>query len=235
MINPRQGYLMQWNNVPSMGWTAGDGEARERQTGPFHRSGLIRRLVSRLAAKPTYDGSKAVDRRSGTTAQQRPLFGRQLRRARRGSKGKARALLTTLIEWDGSYSRADSARQGGARRGGVGELQGPGRADRLPQAHQGLAHRPGRREPAGQAGHLARVRHLQRRGLRAAHPRRSAACAGPPRAPTTRCPPASATPTRTPGASRAACTRSRRRAPRPSPDLPFFDRGTWEQSVHLGR
>ncbi|MEJ7790086.1 MAG: penicillin acylase family protein, partial [Thermoleophilaceae bacterium] len=23
VINPHQGYLMQWNNVPSMGWTAG--------------------------------------------------------------------------------------------------------------------------------------------------------------------------------------------------------------------
>jgi penicillin amidase len=22
-INPRQGYLMQWNNVPSLGWTSG--------------------------------------------------------------------------------------------------------------------------------------------------------------------------------------------------------------------
>ena len=34
-INPRQGYLFQWNNVPSLGWTSGDAEARERLAGPL--------------------------------------------------------------------------------------------------------------------------------------------------------------------------------------------------------
>ena len=33
VINPRQGYLFNWNNVPSEGWTAGDSEATERLAG----------------------------------------------------------------------------------------------------------------------------------------------------------------------------------------------------------
>ena len=38
VINPKQGFLFNWNNVPSEGWTAGDAEARERLSGRFHRA-----------------------------------------------------------------------------------------------------------------------------------------------------------------------------------------------------
>jgi penicillin G amidase len=234
VINPRQGYLMQWNNVPSLGWTSGDGEARERQSGPFHRSGLLRRLVPRVAAKPTYDGSKAVDRRSGTTAQQRPLYGRQLRRARRGSRGKARVLLTTLIEWDGTYSRADNA---GTVEPGVAvweafkdqaELVAVRKLTRAPLEG------PGAKSLLGQPGtsHEFDISNGEAYALRTL---------------------------RVPGIRRAAARThdvmaARFRNPNPDtwreprrmyevtaqgaaaiPELPFFDRGTWEQSVHLGR
>ena len=65
VINPRQGYLFQWNNVPSMGWTSGDAEARERLAGPYHRSRLIKLLVKRAVKKPSLrrvEGDRPRDR-----------------------------------------------------------------------------------------------------------------------------------------------------------------------------
>src|SRR3712207_5050845 len=32
VINPKQGWLANWNNVPSVGWTQGDFPARERRS-----------------------------------------------------------------------------------------------------------------------------------------------------------------------------------------------------------
>ena len=61
---------------------------------------------------------------------------------------------------------------------------------------------------AGKPGQLARVRHLQRRGLRAAHPVARGAARWPPSAPRPRWPSASAAPTPPPGASPGACTTS---------------------------
>ncbi|HZI90203.1 MAG TPA: penicillin acylase family protein [Thermoleophilaceae bacterium] len=234
VINPRQGYLLQWNNVPSTGWTSGDGEARERQTGPFHRSGLLKRLVSWLAAKPSYDGSKAVDRRSGTTAQQRPLYGRQLRRARKGSKGKARELLTTLLEWDGTYARADSA---GKVDPGVAvwenfkdqaELIAFRRITKAPLTGTGaesLLGKPGTSHEFDISnGEAYALRTLDIRGVRKAAARTHDAMAARFRNPN---PDTWREPRRMyEVAAQGAAS---------APDLPFFDRGTWEQSIHLGR
>ena len=108
VINPAQGYLFQWNNVPSIGWTNGDAEARERATGPFHRVRLVRLLAGRVTRKPSYAASTAIDRTTGTTAQQRPFFGSQLRKARKGASGGA-ALLDTLLAWDGNYDRVNGS------------------------------------------------------------------------------------------------------------------------------
>ncbi len=108
IINPRQGFLFQWNNVPSIDWTNGDGEARERATGPFHRVRLIRLLAGRVVKNPSFDASMAINRTSGTTAQQRPFFTKQLRRARRGASGGAARVLDTLLGWDGNYDRVGS-------------------------------------------------------------------------------------------------------------------------------
>src|SRR5205823_2979916 len=35
VIDPKQGWLASWNNVPSVGWSSGDGTARKRMDGPF--------------------------------------------------------------------------------------------------------------------------------------------------------------------------------------------------------
>jgi len=232
VINPRQGYLMQWNNVPSLGWTAGDGPARERLAGQFHRAGFLQRLVASVTRKPTYEASRAIDRRSGTTAQQRPLFTRGLRRAQRGSQGNARTLLNAVLAWDGSYARTDAAgtvepgvaiweefkaqSQAIALFGLTKKPIGPGTKD--------LAGKPGRSHEFDISnGEAYALRTLTRRGLRLAAERTFDRLAA-------RFANRNPTAWRTPrkmyevGAQGAGS----------APDLPFFDRGTWQQSVGLG-
>jgi penicillin amidase len=109
VIDPKQGYVFNWNTVPSAAWTTGDGPARERLSGAFHRSGLLARAVRNAARKGGgYERSAAVDRVTGTIAEQRPLAARRLRRARRGARGEARVVLDTILAWDGSYALTDS-------------------------------------------------------------------------------------------------------------------------------
>ncbi|HEV2061710.1 MAG TPA: penicillin acylase family protein, partial [Solirubrobacteraceae bacterium] len=80
VINPRSGYVVNWNNVPSAGWTNGDAEASERASGPFHRVGWFRRVVRQeLTTQPTWERARAAVFRAGTVAQQRPLFESRLR------------------------------------------------------------------------------------------------------------------------------------------------------------
>src|SRR2546430_1715050 len=81
VIDPRQGWLANWNNLPAAGWTAGDGTARKRTDGPFFRFGWLMRLVRALARKPTFEGVENVIHQSGTTAQQFPLARGHLARA----------------------------------------------------------------------------------------------------------------------------------------------------------
>lgn len=109
VINPDQGYLFQWNNIPSEGWTTGDGPARERVTGAFHRAAFLRRVVAAAHRDGGgYDRLAHVDRVTGTVAQNRPLASRRLKAARKGSRGAARAVLDTILAWDGSYDRVDA-------------------------------------------------------------------------------------------------------------------------------
>lgn len=108
VVNPEQGYLFQWNNIPSEGWTTGDAPARERVTGPFHRAAFLRRVVA--AARRDgggYDRVAHVDRVTGTVAQNRPLASRRLKAARRAARGPGRVVLDTILAWDGSYDRVD--------------------------------------------------------------------------------------------------------------------------------
>lgn len=105
VINPKQGWLANWNNIPSQGWTSGDGESSERVTGQFHRVGWLMRLVRDLHKAPTFNGARGVVQREGSTAQQRPLASARLRRARAGATGKAKTVLDTLLAWDGDYTR----------------------------------------------------------------------------------------------------------------------------------
>lgn len=108
VVNPKQGWLANWNNVPSAGWTSGDGESSERITGGFHRVGWLQTLVAGLAKAPSFAGAKEVVRREGTSAQQRPLAGPRLRRAQPKATGAARTVLDTLLAWDGNYTGTDA-------------------------------------------------------------------------------------------------------------------------------
>ena len=107
VINPKQGWLANWNNVPSEGWTSGDAEATERQSGMFHRGTWLNWLVGDLAKAPTFENAEKTIVSAGTIAQQRPIFGPRLRKARRGARGRAADVLEALVKWDGSYHRTD--------------------------------------------------------------------------------------------------------------------------------
>jgi hypothetical protein len=142
VINPEQGWLANWNNVPSEGWTAGDAPASERNSGRFHRNSWLRWLVNDLMRDPTWERAEGAIVRSGTVAQQRPVTARRLRLARfgsskrrirrRGGRGPIRyrgprwaaaragsneaRVLDALLAWDGSYHRTN---QGGTVEPGV--------------------------------------------------------------------------------------------------------------------
>ncbi len=110
VINPKQGYLFNWNNVPSSGWTQGDAPARERLAGPFHRAAWLARQVKASHRKGGgYDQSARVDRLTGTIAQQRPLASRRLALGLRDSKGDDRTVLSTILAWNGSYHQVDGS------------------------------------------------------------------------------------------------------------------------------
>ncbi len=72
VINPKQGWVANWNNVPSAGWTAGDAEALERSTGSYHRVAWLMQQVRRVKRRPGFDAAQAAIRKAGSVAQQRP-------------------------------------------------------------------------------------------------------------------------------------------------------------------
>jgi acyl-homoserine lactone acylase PvdQ len=232
VINPRQGYLFNWNNVPSLGWTSGDGEARERQTGAFHRARLLKLLVGRVARKPSYAASRAIDRTNGTTAQQRPFFGRQLRKARKGATGPAAAVLDTLLGWDGNYTR--TAADGTVPAGVATWEEFKDRAEAI--ALFALTHRrvgPGTQALAGTPGtsHQFDISNGESYALRTLSPGALRLAAARTAAELT---------TRFKSASPSSWREPRRmydvavQGAADKPVLPFFDRGTWQQSVGLG-
>ena len=111
VINPRQGWLANWNNLPADGWTAGDGTARKRMDGRFFRVHLLNMLVGRFARNPTFEGVRQVIRQAGTIAQQRYAAEPHIRRALThggGASGGAAVVLRTLLNWGGSYHDTDS-------------------------------------------------------------------------------------------------------------------------------
>ena len=109
VINPKQGWLSNWNNLPAEGWTSGDGESEERLSGRFHRGRYLHWLVERLAREPSFEGAKAAIRNAGTTAQQRPLAYVRLRRAAKGADGDAAAVLGALNAWSGDYHSTNAS------------------------------------------------------------------------------------------------------------------------------
>jgi penicillin G amidase len=107
-IDPDRGWLANWNNPPSAGWTNGDGEARERLTGPYHRVRILEREVARVAKNPNYDKHTDIVRTTGTTAQQFPFAERKLKKAGRFAGSAGKKLLAELTRWDGSYHETDA-------------------------------------------------------------------------------------------------------------------------------
>jgi penicillin G amidase len=108
-IDPKQGYLFNWNNMPSVGWTQGDAPARERLLGPQHRAGVLRLRV-RMAKRRGggFARTRAVDAFSGYHAQQRVLMGKRLRHVAAGASGRARTVLRTILRWKGDFTRTDA-------------------------------------------------------------------------------------------------------------------------------
>jgi penicillin amidase len=109
VIDPKRNWLANWNNIPAAGWTSGDGAARGRLGGRLHRAAFLNGLVRKLAKHPSLGALEKLLHRSGTTAQQRPLVDGKLKDALQGSTGRARAVLRTLVAWDGSYARQNGA------------------------------------------------------------------------------------------------------------------------------
>jgi acyl-homoserine lactone acylase PvdQ len=108
VIDPPQGYLGNWNNAPSAGWTNGDAPAQETNEGDLHRGAFLQQAL-RETTDRSPAGLKAIERRIGTTAQQRPLLDGRLRAAQAAATGNARAVLDTILAWDGNYDREDAA------------------------------------------------------------------------------------------------------------------------------
>jgi penicillin G amidase len=104
---PGRNWLVNWNNVPAKGWTSGDGPARERLNGPYHRIAMLEGLVRRAAADPSTFERATIDvigdmRRLAT---QRPTAQAALERAAAGATGPEADVLNTLLAWDGDYTR----------------------------------------------------------------------------------------------------------------------------------
>ena len=104
VINPSNGWLANWNNPPSFGSTNGDGPAKERTIGGMHRGKYLAQVVARFYRRgPSFEALTAIDRVTGTHAQQRVLANARLRRAARGARGDAKVVLDAIRAWDGDY------------------------------------------------------------------------------------------------------------------------------------
>jgi penicillin amidase len=226
VINPRQGWLANWNNIPSQGWTSGDGEATERVTGGFHRVAWMMRLVRQMTKAPSFAAAETVVRREGSVAQQRPLARPRLVRAASGAQGHARAVLEAILAWDGDYTRTDGD---GTVDPGVSAWQAfKTRAAELACARFGAAWKSFGEHTS--TSHVFDITDPQAYALRSLRPggyRKAAALAFD-------------------DLHARFGTEDPRgwRAPREmydvaaqgagqAPPLPFFDRGTWEQVVEL--
>jgi penicillin G amidase len=228
VIDPAQGYLFQWNNMPSAGWTNGDAPAKERTGGPLHRGAWLARNVRKAARKGGgYSNTAGVDRFSGTYAQQRPLSDRALRRARRGAHRHAAIVLGTILRWDGSYARMNAH---GTVDPGVATWE-----EFAPAAKTLLLGRYG--EGVNPLGHSAGSSHLQEVTSLESYSLRTLNAAGYRKAADR----AYDALVRRFGARGPSGWREKRPLYSPSAqgagqaeDFPFFDRGTWQHVVELG-
>lgn len=229
VIDPPQGWLANWNNIPSAGWTNGDAAASERSSGPLHRVRLLQQLVRRTARNPSYQRSTKIVRTSGTTAQQyRFRDRRKLRRALRRTDRGGRKALRALRAWDGSYDRTDG--DGTVDPGVAIWEEFKDQAERillrrLGKGSKRLAGEPGNSHMFDSSnGETAALRQLRARAYATAARKTFDELAD-------RFGTQDVTEFREErrlypvGAQGAGAT----------PELPFFDRGTWEQSISMGR
>jgi penicillin G amidase len=228
-IDPKQGFLFNWNNMPSTGWTQGDAPARERLLGRFHRAGVIRnRLIETKKAGGGFLLTKAIDAYTGYHAQQRVLMGKRLRALRKGATGKAATVLATILNWSGNFDRRSSngtvdpgvatwqAFTAAASKSAFGRYHGEGVDSVLDS--RGSSH-----AFESTVGEVYALRHLSKNALRLAAAKAFGDLAA------------------RFGSANPAKWREPRRMYHPSsqgaasmPDIPFFDRGTFEQVVELG-
>jgi penicillin G amidase len=222
-IDPKQGWLANWNNKPSAGWTNGDNAAQEGTVGELHRGAYLQRLVKAAAASPSYDALKAVERAAGTTAQQRSLLDARLRKAGATATGPAKTVLDTILAWDGNYDRTDA---NGTVDPGVAALEAVKDAaeDTLPKAAVNWLGPRGGSHPFDIGGAEAAALH----GMSTA---KLAAAAGDA---------AAALQKRFGSADPAAWREPRKtydvevQGVAEKPPLKFYDRGTFSQAVELG-
>ena len=226
-IDPRKGWLSNWNNLPSQGWTTQNDPASERVAGRWFRVGYLNKLVAPMARHFSLAGLEHAVQLTGTTAEQRPLAGGKLRAAAHGAKGKAAAVLAAILDWNGSYDHT----------GADGKLD-PGAAawQELKQQTQKLALAPlgtagrliGGEQPNSE--HLYDVSLGQAYALRTLKPkswRRAAELTFDALA--ARFHTSNPADWRDP---RAMFAQSSQGAESPPP-MPFFDRGTYEQFIEL--
>ncbi|MGI8461481.1 MAG: penicillin acylase family protein [Solirubrobacterales bacterium] len=228
VINPEQGWLANWNNPPSSGWTNGDGEARERLTGKFHRVRILQREVARVTRNPNFNKHTAIVETTGTTAQQFPFFKPELKRARRSANEDGSALLDELASWDGSYHRTAADGTVDASVAIWEEYK-----DRL----EAILLKPMGEKAAilaGQTGasHEFDITNGEAAAIRLLGPKQYGRAANSA---------ATALAERFGSTDPAAWREPRRmyevgaQGAGSAPDLPFFDRGTWNQSVMVGK
>jgi penicillin amidase len=222
-IDPAQGWLANWNNRPSVAWTNGDAPAPETDVGDLNRDTYLAGLVKAAAANPSYESLRAVERAAGTTAQQRPLLDARLRAADAAATGPAKAVLDTIVAWDGNYDREDSK---GTVDPGVAAFEALKEAveDTLPAAAVTLLGQRGGSHPFDMGAAEAQGFHsLSTAGLVKAAGAASRTLA-------TRFGTADPAAWREPRKLYAVQVQGVASAPR----LEFFDRGTFSQSVELG-
>jgi penicillin amidase len=108
VINPRQHWLTNWNNIPSQGWTTQNAPATERVAGRWFRIRWFNRQIAPMARHFSYAGLKHAVQVAGTTAEQRPFSTHWLKRALHGADARAAAVLRAILRWKGSYNQTDS-------------------------------------------------------------------------------------------------------------------------------
>ena len=230
VVNPRQGFLFQWNNVPSVGWTSGDGPARERLERQLPPRALAAAAGQARGGEPELRALARDRPELGHVAQQFPFARRKLRKARRLATRRRASGARRPARWDGSYHRTYDA---GLVHEGVAiweELKD--RAEAIALGPLGGELATDLLSGGTGSSHAFDASNAEAYALRTLTPRELAARGRRRRAGAHQA-------LRDP-ASPASWREPRRmydvaaQGAAASPELPFFDRGTWEQSVALG-